>query len=460
MFALPEVELDLSRFQLRRAGRPVKLEKQPLELLILLVERRESLVTREEIAAHLWQNNHVHVDVDQSIHSAMRKIRVALEDDSQAPRFIETVVGKGYRFIGPIRVTRREARPLRRLRIAMIVLLVSAVAACVTIGLRRVATAHQANRVAREAYLRGVYFQDKRTADALRKSISYYRLAIKADPKFAPARERLADSLPEASNLAGEPVLPVFDEALASGRVAIALDPDLGEAHATYGWLLAIAKWRWREARAELERAVHLSPNSAYVHLRYAMVLIASGNTAAAIREASRAHDLDPVSLYVSRTFAQFLFLGRRYEESMREFRRAEELDPRNPVTARCLDNVLQMQGKPDDAVIEDLKFLDREGLDPMLIEELRAAWRNGGARGYWSRSLELPLPAIHKNAWVRAIVAARVGRSDDALHLLDRAVARHELWATWLRVDPLFDSIRYTSGYGHLLRRMNLPPL
>jgi DNA-binding winged helix-turn-helix (wHTH) protein/tetratricopeptide (TPR) repeat protein len=100
---LREIELDLGRYELRRQGRRVKLEKKPMELLIFLVGRREQLVSREEIVAKLWRSD-LFIDTEPNINNIVRKIRTALGDDSARPRFLETVVGKGYRFIGPVRV--------------------------------------------------------------------------------------------------------------------------------------------------------------------------------------------------------------------------------------------------------------------------------------------------------------------------------------------------------------------
>jgi DNA-binding winged helix-turn-helix (wHTH) protein/tetratricopeptide (TPR) repeat protein len=101
--ATGEIELDLGRYELRRLGRRVKLEKKPMELLILLVGRREQLVSRKEIVAKLWRSD-LFVDTEPNINNIVRKIRTALGDNSTKPRFLETVVGKGYRFIGPMRV--------------------------------------------------------------------------------------------------------------------------------------------------------------------------------------------------------------------------------------------------------------------------------------------------------------------------------------------------------------------
>jgi len=97
------IELDLGRYELRRHGRRVKLEKKPMDLLILLVSRREQLVSRKEIIAKLWRSD-LFIDTEPNINNIVRKIRSALGDDSGKPRFLETVVGKGYRFVGPIRV--------------------------------------------------------------------------------------------------------------------------------------------------------------------------------------------------------------------------------------------------------------------------------------------------------------------------------------------------------------------
>lgn len=100
----PDVlELDLRRYELRRGSSVLKLEKIPMELLILLVERRDQLVGREEIIARLWGKD-VFLDTEQGINTAIRKIRLTLGDDPNEPRFLQTVVGKGYRFVGPITI--------------------------------------------------------------------------------------------------------------------------------------------------------------------------------------------------------------------------------------------------------------------------------------------------------------------------------------------------------------------
>lgn len=101
IFEFGDVKLDSGRFELSRAGRTLKLERKPMELLILLAARNGNLVTRAEIAQRLW-GSEVFVDTEHGINTAIRKIRQVLRDDSEEPRFIQTVTAKGYRFIGPI----------------------------------------------------------------------------------------------------------------------------------------------------------------------------------------------------------------------------------------------------------------------------------------------------------------------------------------------------------------------
>ncbi|MFL5449360.1 MAG: winged helix-turn-helix domain-containing protein [Gemmatimonadales bacterium] len=96
-----ELELDRSAYQLRRAGRMVKLERIPLEILLLLTEQPGQLVSREQIAERIWGKG-TFLDVDNSINGAVRKIRQVLKDDPEQPRFIQTITGRGYRFVAPI----------------------------------------------------------------------------------------------------------------------------------------------------------------------------------------------------------------------------------------------------------------------------------------------------------------------------------------------------------------------
>jgi TolB-like protein/DNA-binding winged helix-turn-helix (wHTH) protein len=100
VYQFGDFQLDCGRFELFRNGHSLRVERKPMELLILLASREGQLVTRAEIAQHLWSSE-VFVDTEHGINTAIRKLRYLLRDDSENPQFIQTVTGMGYRFIAP-----------------------------------------------------------------------------------------------------------------------------------------------------------------------------------------------------------------------------------------------------------------------------------------------------------------------------------------------------------------------
>jgi TolB-like protein/DNA-binding winged helix-turn-helix (wHTH) protein len=101
VFEFGDFKLDCDRFELYRAGRSLRLERKPMELLVLLAEKKGHLLTRTEIAERLWDSE-VFVDTEHGINTAVRKIREVLNDDPVQSKFVQTVTGKGYRFVAPV----------------------------------------------------------------------------------------------------------------------------------------------------------------------------------------------------------------------------------------------------------------------------------------------------------------------------------------------------------------------
>src|ERR1035438_6451036 len=107
-----EFELDVRNHRLRRSGSELKLERIPMELLILLASRPGELVRREEIIQELW-GDEINVDTENAINTAVRKIRQVLGDDSSSPRFVQTISKRGYRFLAePIQPSVPSQAPL------------------------------------------------------------------------------------------------------------------------------------------------------------------------------------------------------------------------------------------------------------------------------------------------------------------------------------------------------------
>jgi DNA-binding winged helix-turn-helix (wHTH) protein len=181
-----ELELDLGRYELRRAGRRIKLEKKPMELLIFLVARREQMVTRTEIISRLWGPD-LFIDTETNLNNIVRKIRAALRDKAEKPRFLETVVGKGYRFVGPVRVI--AARPPAEIHIN-------------PVDQARQSPRSSKDPVAYAEFMRGFKLTASGESSVMEEASQHLTNAVTRDPDFALAtpRSRLR-ARPGISNL-------------------------------------------------------------------------------------------------------------------------------------------------------------------------------------------------------------------------------------------------------------------
>ena len=193
-------QLDHTSGELIRDGRKVRLPTQSLQILQVLLEHPGELVTRDELRQRLWTAD-TFVDFDAGLNNAVKKLRDALEDSSERPRFIETVPRRGYRLIVSPEVP-QPARPRRRVLVGLGVLAPLAIAVALSLGAARSwlvpgpdGTPPRApNPDAHDAYLRGRFEWKLRTADGSRKAIQSFEEAIKKDPQYAPAYSGLSDA--------------------------------------------------------------------------------------------------------------------------------------------------------------------------------------------------------------------------------------------------------------------------
>lgn len=305
-----------------------------------------------------------------------------------------------------------------------------------------------------EAYLRGLYFFDKREAEASEKSTDYFRKAIAADPDFAPAHAGLAEVLPALNWFHGKPPIEAMPEAKGAAQRALKLDDKLAEAHTALGALLSLYDWNWREAEKELKRALELNPNNSLAHERYMMWLLSVGRLSEAVVEAKRAQQLDPLSFFMNREVGHSLYIARRYDEALEQLRKAEELKPSRE---HWISSVLEQQGKREEAIHAILKSM--VGILPEDVSSLRQAYATGGWNGYWTRWIQLYSSGRQDFAtpYFVAAAEARLGHADKAWGWMEKSADQREVWVTWIKVDPVFDAVRSHPGYERLLRRINL---
>ena len=203
-----------------------------------------------------------------------------------------------------------------------------------------------------EAYLKGLYFSNKRNAADFDRAVGYFNQAIAEDSQYAAAYSGLSDAL-LGEIFAGTPLEKVREKAAWSAQKAIELDPSSAEAHNSLGGIREFWDWDWAAAEREYKRAVELNPNFVAGHQDYAMFLAIQGRFEQAIAEAQRSQELDPLSPFVRTTFCLDLRLARRYVEAVEKCKQALELDPNFSHAHWNLMNIYIAMGKYEKAVEE-----------------------------------------------------------------------------------------------------------
>ena len=191
----------------------------------------------------------------------------------------------------------------------------------------RLASTHQIDPEAHDAYLRGLYLFRKGKPESTEKAIGYFEQAIARNPDDPLIYAALSDAYSSLTPHARAP-LDVLPKAKAAAARAVELDDTLAEAHASLAYVKLWFDWDWPGAEREYRRALELNPNLSKAHTGYAAYLATIGRVQEAINEAERAHQLDPVSLSSLDSEASVFIYSRRYAEAVELCRRKIELEP------------------------------------------------------------------------------------------------------------------------------------
>jgi tetratricopeptide (TPR) repeat protein len=293
-----------------------------------------------------------------------------------------------------------------------------------------------------DAYLKGRYFWNKRSEDGLRKSIGYFREAAQKAPGYAPAWAGLADSWLLLGEAWLRPNAEAFAQAESAVDKALALDDDLGEAHASRA-ALENNRGQWEQAEAEFRRALELSPGYATAHQWYAEGLASHGRTGEALVEMRRALDLDPLSLTINVQVGYILFLARRYDEAMGQLLAAIEMDSNFWLAHADLGVVYEQKRMYPEAIRELQKSVDLTHGSASQKLWLAQAWALAGRQPEARRAradLEQAYAEGRLDATSMALLDIALGEPRRALARLERACSAHTLRR--LSPSPLFDPL------------------
>ncbi len=324
----------------------------------------------------------------------------------------------------------------------------------------RITRHYTENVEAYQLYLKGRYFQDKRTADGLAKSLDYFQQAIEKDPNYALAFAGLADSYVVLATRSDMRPRDSSRQAKMTAMRALEIDNMMAEAHASLANVRYWYDWDWPEAESEFKRAIELSPNYPTVHQYYSTYLIAMRRYEEAISEIKRAQELAPLSLQINVQVVRTLYFAHEYDEAIEQCRKMLEMDLDYSGTHVFLGRIYNQKRLYKQALAELETARGVLGDNAELLSLIGYTYAVAGRRVEALKTLQ-ELQAQAKRRYVSpyhlAMVYAGLGEPDEALIWLERAFEDREGRMTILRSVPEFDSLRSDPRFAALLSRVGL---
>ncbi len=454
-------ELDLRDRELRKGGLTLRLQQKPFQVLEMLVQNPGALVTRAELARHLWPNTHV--SFDRSLNTVVNSLRQVLGDSSRISRYIETRSGLGYKFVAHVEEIGQPAPSAPPERIAIERQITTQLVKALRLSpneshARRLKKNYDANLEAHVDYLKGRYFYNRTTEEDLRKSIAHFEAALRQDPGCSLAYAGLADIY---SLFAFFGVIPPRDASSRARQLAmraLECDEELAEAHVSLASVKRLFDWDWQGAEAGYLRALDLNPNHADAHRCYASHLSAMARSEESIREIRTAQELDPLSLVINSETAWNLYMARDFKGALEESWKTLILEPKFAAAQHALGLAYEQLGMSDEAITEFQNAHVCSSGHPSTIAALGHAHAIAGNQCDAADSLR-ELERLSKNRYVSrywfSLVYTGLGSNDSAIDSLESAYRDRDVWLVWLKVEPRFDPLRSNARFQNLLREL-----
>jgi DNA-binding winged helix-turn-helix (wHTH) protein/tetratricopeptide (TPR) repeat protein len=323
---------------------------------------------------------------------------------------------------------------------------------------RRYTDDHEAH----DAYLRGRHHWNTRTDEGLRKAIGHFEQAIARDPRYALAHAGLADcyTLLGSAGYGALPPKEALSRARAAAVEALAVDPELAEAHTSLALVKFRLDWDWAGAEAEFRRAIQLNPGYASAHHFYGLYLSAMGRSAEAIASLRMAQELDPLSLIIGAALGRAHHFARQPQEAREQYRKTLEIDPDFAEARMNLGLLHAHQSRYDEAGEELQCAMVVAGRRPLLQSILAYIHGLSGQTERAQGTLdELARLAEQGRVPVLFLVYPLIGlgEMERAFELLEKAQDERSGLLVFLKVEPIFDPLRSDARLDALLRRMGL---
>jgi Predicted integral membrane protein len=318
------------------------------------------------------------------------------------------------------------------------------------------------NMEAYNLFLKGRFHWSKRTADGLKKSISYYEEAIKEDPEYAPAYAALSDSY---SLLCAYHILSPQDSILKArsiARKAATIDPSLAEAYEAIGHVELLYDWNWEHARQSYHQAIQLNPNYATALQRNALLSVLFDKQNEALDGMMLAVNNEPISLIINTDVALIYFIQTNYQLAIEKCATVLEIDPGFAVALFVKGLSYEQLEQYDDAKNCFQKALElTKGhtiIKGALIHTLARSGKTAEAESLLAE-LKEEAATIYVSPYTIACAYAGLKKTETALDYLEKAVETHSVWLIHLHMksDPRLDPVRGDKRFSDLLKKMGL---
>lgn len=322
------------------------------------------------------------------------------------------------------------------------------------------------NSEAYNLYLKGRYFWNRRNLgsnDNFRKAIESFEQARQKDPNFVAAYVGLADAYQLLGEYTGgsDAKADLYNKAREAAQKALELDPNSGEAHASFAYTLAFYDWRWQDAEREFQRAIELKPNYATARQWYSEYLVVVGRFDEGFEQIRIAQKLDPLSLIIETDVAGHYYMSRQFDKAIEQADKILEMEP-NFIYALSYKWISFEQKGDLKTAAEVLMTADALYFPPELVKAQREAYEKGGWQEYMRVKNELAQTSPIKemlNDYQRAISAHRIGNTDETFFWLNKSCEARNRWFVNLKYDPQWDAIRSDARFAELVRKANLNP-
>jgi serine/threonine-protein kinase len=308
---------------------------------------------------------------------------------------------------------------------------------------------------AHNAYLQGHFYLERRNLEDYRKAVGFFDQAIRFDSDYALAYAERSEAWAWIGDLSSEKKKEAWKAAGSDAEKAVAVDPNLAEAHAALGWVRFFIEWKFAEGLAELRRAQQLSPWNPTASDLLSRVVVYFGQFEEAEKLARQSIELDPLAYQARISLARVLFTERKLDETEAAARKAAELQPSAAGNHRFQVFVAIQRGDGEAALRE-------AGLEPneryRRFEFALALYTRGDRSAADATLAELIARDRNVMAYQVAEVYAWRGENDKAFEWLEVSLDTHDTGTVSLLLDPLLRGLQHDPRYNSLLAKIGLP--